>query len=147
MIKEYPQLPILYNYLGIAYLGIRDRAKAKEIIVQNYTQNPDYLFARINYAELYLATGDYAKIAEIFDHKFDLQLLYPKRKRFHISEYLGFMGIIGPYFLATGERELAVKVYEMMQNIDPSHSMTKRLRRQLYPGPLMRLLKWLSGKR
>lgn len=146
LIQAYPRLPMLYNYLSVAYARIGGKQKAKEVIVRHYEQNPDYLFARINYAEICLQDEDYDKIGEIFDHKFDLKLLYPKRNRFHTSEYLGFMGVVAPYYVAKGERELAVRIYAVMSDIDASHMMTKRVRKLLYPGFFRRLFNRLRGR-
>ena len=132
-------MPMLYNYLSAAYSSAGQRERAEAVARENYQRNPDYLFARLNYAGLYLAKGEYEKIAEIFDHKFDLKLLYPKRKRFHVSEVANFMGLIGIYFFETGERQAAEKYYDILQQIAPGYPMVKMLRRKLFPNLLQRL--------
>ena len=141
--KKYPQVPLIYNYLTVAYTKLGKTEKADEIIKQNIQKNPDYLFARLNYAETCLAKKKYDKVAEIFDWKFDLKMLYPKRKQFHISEIANFMGIIGIYFYEIGEQEAAKKHYEILQKIAPRYPMTKRLKRMLKPNILIRLLQRL----
>jgi len=146
LIEKYPNMPILYNFLSIAYSRAGQREQSEEIIRENYRRNPDYLFARINYAELCRARDEYDKIAEIFDHKFDLKLLYPKRKRFHISEVANFMGLIGIYFFETGERDAAETHYDILNQIAPGYPMTKLLRRKLHPGLIRRVLQWLVGQ-
>lgn len=146
LVNKYPHLPMLYNYLSVAYSRAGKREKAEEVIRENYQLNPDYLFARLNYAELCRAQGDYEQIAEIFEHKFDLKLLYPNRKRFHISEVANFMGMMGVYFLETGEREGAERYYEALKEIAPSYPMTKLLRRKLHPGFLERLLRRMADQ-
>ena len=128
LLKKYPKIPRLYNYLSIAYSHAGQREKAEEAIQENYRRNPDYLFARLNYAELFLRQGNYGQIAEIFEHKFDLKLLYPNRKRFHISEVASFMALIGIYFFETGEREGAERYCEILKEIAPSYPMAKMLR-------------------
>lgn len=140
-VEKYPNIPMLYNYLSVAYSLAGQREKSEAVSQENYRRNPDYLFARLNYAEVCLAKGEYEKIGEIFEHKYDLKLLYPKRRRFHISEVANFMGLIGVYFFETGEREAAEKYYEILQQIAPGYPMTKRLRRKLFPNLLQRL--WL----
>ena len=145
LVKQYPQIPMLYNYLSVAYSQAGQRGKAEEAIRENYLRNRDYLFARLNYAELCLARGDYEQIAEIFEHKFDLKLLYPNRKRFHISEVANFMGLISIYFLKTDKRESAMRYYEILKDIAPSYPMTKMLRRKLHPGFLGRMLRRMVG--
>ena len=146
LVKKYPNIPMLYNYLSVAYSQAGQREKAEEVTQENYRSNPDYLFARLNYAELCLAQGDYEQIAEIFEHKFDLKLLYPKRKRFHITEVANFMGLIGIYFLEKGQRVVAERYYEILKKIAPSYFFTKMLRRKLYPGFFKRMLGQLAGQ-
>jgi len=144
--EQYPQVPQFYNYLAVAYSGIGEIGKAEAITLANMRENPDYLFARLNYAEFCLIRKDFAKIPEIFDHKFDLQLLYPKRKRFHVSEVANFMGLIGLYFYETDERELAAQYNDILQEIAPDYPMAKRLKRKLSPNLFVRLWKRLFDK-
>ena len=147
LIEKYPNIPLLYNYLSIAYSYAGQREKSEEVIRENYQRNPDYLFARLNYAELYRTRGDYDKIAEIFEHKFDLKLLYPKRKQFHLSEVANFMGLIGIYFFEMGERDAAEKYYDILKQIVPGYPMTKLLNRKLHPGLIRRVLhRLLAGR-
>ena len=146
LIEEFPNVPMLYNYLSIAYSRSKNREKFLEIVERNYHINPDYLFARLNYAEVCIQRGDYEKIAEIFDHKFDLQLLYPKRKKFHISEVANFMGIMGIYFLKMDKREIAENHYKILAEIADDYPITKKLHKQLHPGFLKRMTKSMIGK-
>jgi tetratricopeptide (TPR) repeat protein len=139
LIKKYPYLPTLYNYLSVAYSMAGQIQAAQKVVEENYRRNPDYLFARLNYAEMLLNEGDFEQVPEVFAHKFDLKMLYPNRKRFHISEVTGFMGIMGWYFLETGERETAERYYEFLRQIAPDHPMTRRLHRKLRRGWLRRL--------
>jgi tetratricopeptide (TPR) repeat protein len=144
--KKYPQIPQIYNYLAVAYSRMGETKKAEAMTLKNMRRNPDYLFARLNYAEFCLARGEYEKIPEILGHKYDLQLLYPKRKRFHVSEVANFMGIVGLYFAKTNQGELAEKYNEILQELDPDILIAKRLNRELNPGFLTRLSRRLSGK-
>ena len=145
MIEQYPKLPQLYNYLAVAYSGMGEIRKAEAVTRASIRKNPDYLFARLNYAEFCLIRKEYAKIPEIFDHKFDLQLLYPKRKRFHITEAVNFMGVMGIYFYEIHNREMAEKYNEFLQEIAPDYLMAKRLKRKLSPNLFVRLWRRLMG--
>jgi tetratricopeptide (TPR) repeat protein len=109
-ITQYPHIPQFYNYLSVAYSLVGQRRESEAVVQENYRRNPDYLFARINYAEVCLARGDYEQIADIFAHTFDLHALYPQRKRFHLSEVANFMGLVGLYFVAIGNREAATSL-------------------------------------
>lgn len=146
LIKKYPKIPMPYNYLSVAYSKIGDSEKVEETTKTNIERNPDYLFARLNYAEFFLQRKEYKKIAEIFNHKFDLQLLYPKRKQFHISEVANFMGFIGIYFYEIGEREAAEQYHEILQEIASEYPMAKRLKRKLHPSMIVRLLNRLQKR-
>jgi tetratricopeptide (TPR) repeat protein len=146
LIEKYPNVPILYNYLSVAYSRSGQYEKSEAVVRENYRRNPDYLFARLNYAEMCLARGEYTKVAEILEHKFDLKLLYPKRKRFHISEVVNFMGLVGIYFFEIGERDTAEEYYAVLQQIGPGYPITKQLRKRLFPGLFRRLYLRLTGR-
>jgi tetratricopeptide (TPR) repeat protein len=144
--KKYPRVPQIYNYLAVAYSYAGEKEKAEQIIKENIRKNPDYLFARINQAQIWLAKEEYDKIPELFDHKYDLQMLYPKRRKFHISEVANFMGIMGLYFTRNDQRGVAEKYNEILQEIAPDFPIAKALNRELNPGPMTRLRRRLLGK-
>ena len=143
--KKYPRVPQIYNYLSVAYSGMGDFEKAKIITQENLRRNPDYLFARLNYADICLKEKRYNEIPKIFEHKYDLKALYPKRKRFHISEFANFMGTMGMYFYKTDQRELAEQYNNSLQEIAPNYPMAKRLNRALYPSIFTRMKRRLFG--
>src|SRR5262249_9174068 len=88
LIATYPQVPTFYNYLSIAYRQSGDLEKTDACVREAYRRHPQYLFAKVNYANLCLQQGESEKVPGIFDHAFDLQQLYPHRKRFHVSEVM-----------------------------------------------------------
>ncbi len=136
--REYPKLPLIYNYLSIAY-GYVDREKQKECIRENYEKNPGYLFARCNYAQLCIQLGEYEKVPELFDNKWDLKVLYPRRNRFHVTEYVSFTHVMCLYFDAIGDRERAESFYKGLQENVPDADETKEIQRVLSPGSFRRL--------
>jgi len=146
LIKHYPRVPQLYNYPSVSYSRAIRRKEAETVVAETYQRNPDYLFARLNYAEVCLARRDYAQVAEIFAHTFDLHALYPQRKRFHLSEVANFMGIAGLYFLAIGQRELAEHYDNLPQQIAPDFPLTTHLHKKLFPGLLRRFWQSVTGR-
>jgi tetratricopeptide (TPR) repeat protein len=138
--EKYPNVPLLYNYLTVAYGRIGDREKAESTALENLTKHPDYLFAKLSYAEICLANGEASKVPSIFNNKLDLKLLYPKRSKFHVSEFTGFATIVCKYYNAIGEREKAVTLYKSLSTIAPEDLTTKELKRHLYPSLFRRLL-------
>lgn len=136
--REYPKLPLIYNYLSIAY-GYVDREKQNECIRENYEKNPGYLFARCNYAQLCIQQGEYKKVPEVFDNKYDLKVLYPRRNQFHITEYVSFAHVMCLYFNAIGDREQAESIYKGLKENVPDAAETKEVKRVLFPGFFRRL--------
>jgi hypothetical protein len=50
---------MFYNYLSVAYSKVGDIEKAEEITKINIQKNPDYLFARLNYAEFFPSSNGF----------------------------------------------------------------------------------------
>ena len=140
LIERYPDVAQFHNYLAVAYSSAREYEKAEAITRTCIQKRPDYLFAKLNLAELFLQRREYAKIPAIFDHNLDLKLLYPHRDKFHISEVVSFSGMLGLYFVRTGDRTAAEAHYGLLQKVAPREQMTKRLKRALYPSILRRLV-------
>ena len=144
LIEKYPHIPQFYNYLTNAYLNIGARKKAVLIILESYEKFPDYLFSRLNYAFYCLKEGKYDEIPEIFNNTFDLKLLYPKRKIFHVTEVVQFAGIIGYYHAKIGDNQTAELFYTMLKKLAPGHQLTKILKRELYPSLFYSMIKKLE---
>ena len=141
LIQEYPRIPQLYNFLSVAYSGSGAHDKVEAIVKKAYEQNPHYLFAKCNYAEICLQKGEIQKIPQIFDNKFDLKLLYPERNRFHISEIVGFAAIMGLYFCAVDQIQTAELYYKILRELAPGHIMTNRLQLVLSPSVVVNELR------
>ena len=147
LIATYPHVPTFFNYLSIAYLAAGDQEKATVLVREAYRRHPQYLFAKVNYANLCLQHGEIEKVPGIFDHACDLKQLYPHRTRFHLSEFTGFAWVMCRYCCAIGEREIAVLYYQMLKEVAPRHPMTKHAKRSLYPPFWVRWLRTWAAKR
>ena len=147
LVTAYPHIPLLANYLCVAYLYSGDREKTEACVRDTYRCHPQYLFAKVNYAHLCLQQGEVAKIPDIFNHQCDLQRLYPHRTRFHLSEFTNFAGVMCRYFCAIGKRETATLYYRMLKQVAPRHPMTKQAKRLLYPPFWTRWLRTWAEKR
>jgi hypothetical protein len=144
--QKYPKIPVLYNYLAGAYSQVRNHKACRDLIIENYKNNPDYLFAKINYAQICINEGDAGKVAEIFQNKFDLKILYPNRNRFHVTEFAGFTGVLCAYFCVTGERETAELLYKSLTEVSPDSDMVKYAKSFLQPSLITRIRNWASAK-
>ncbi len=144
--KRYGNVPVIFNCLFHAYVGTGDMESAEAVNRECLARFPEYLFGRVNYAMICLRKGEYAKVPGIFEHKFDLKELYPRRSVFHISEFTYFTGAIAMYLVATGEVEMARKCYRDIRKIAPGYPMTRELKKVLYPGVLGWILEKLDAR-
>ena len=147
LVADYPHIPTFYNHLSVAYFNTGDIEKAEAVVLETYRRHPTYLFAKTDYAQFCLRKGEIDQIPDIFDHKFDLKLLYPRRSRFHITEFVNFAGIMCRYFHAIGEQETADLFYQSLKRVAPRDRMTKLVKRIMYPPWWIRWLRTWASKR
>ncbi len=129
--KSHPHIPEIANLLAFAYLRLKKKKEAESLIEKTYRENPDYLIARINYAEQALRLGKKELVDQIFNGCFDLNVLYPHRENFHFAEFRGFMTLMGFYHLVIREKEKAEEFYELAFQVDPLHPSVAALERKL----------------
>ncbi len=136
--NKYPKVPTFYNYLSAAYSRI-DVVLQEQSIEENYRVNPSSLIARCHFAQLCIQRKNFGQIPIIFDNKFDLKALYPRRNRFHPSEYNAFSLVMCCYFNFLGERTLAKAFYQGLKDYAPDALETQQARQLLEPGFLKRI--------
>ena len=129
--KLHPKVPEAANLLAFAYLRLKKRKEAEDLIERTYLAHPNYLIARINYADQALRLKKKELIPMIFDRCFDLNLLYPKKQNFHYSEFRGFMTLMGFYHLEIREKEKAEEYYQLAFQVDPLHPSVAALEKKL----------------
>ena len=130
---EREPLPMFFNWLSMAYSSLGDDQGMEAAIRENYRTNPQYLFARLNYAELCLRDGNLEGAREALGAGFDIRRLLGGRKRVHVSEVAGYYYAVGLYRLETGDRDAAEKMYELLEEVAPAEPPTDELRRRLHP--------------
>ena len=130
---EREPLPMFFNWLSMAYSSLGDHQGMEAAIRENYRTNPQYLFARLNYAELCLRDGDLDGAREALGPGFDIRALLGGRRRVHVSEVAGYFYAVGLYHIEAGDRDAAEKVYELLKEAAPGERPTEELRRRLHP--------------
>jgi tetratricopeptide (TPR) repeat protein len=132
LINRYSHIPQLYNFITTAYSLLDDYEMAESYALESCQIHPDYLFAKINCAEICLRKDEYYKIPIIFNHKMYLQLLYPERDEFHLTEAVGFNGVCGIYYGKIGDRLSAAPYYQTLEKLSPESHMAKQLKALLF---------------
>jgi tetratricopeptide (TPR) repeat protein len=137
--EKNPDMPQANNLLAYALLRNKKLKKAESLIVTTYQKHPNYLFGKINYADLCLRKKRINEIPQIFS-SFDLSQLYPEKEQFHFSEFRGFMVLMGFYHLALGQRKAAEVYYTLAVKADPLHPGVEALEKKLFKFSLKKLL-------
>ncbi len=131
LLTRYPFIPQLFNFLTTAYSLLGEYDMAEKYALKCCQNHPEYLFAKINYAEIYQYKKEYHKIPPIFDNQPNLQLLYPSRNEFHLTEVVGFTSIWCTYFFETGDRLVAEEYYQIIKKLCPESPVAKRLQKMI----------------
>ncbi len=139
LVEKY-NIPVLSNLLYAAYNMNNETDKAENVALDSYTNFPDYLFSKVNYAHICLLKGDLDKIEDIFSNKFDLRTLYPQRKKFHISEFISFSGITCLFFYEKGALKKAKEILDALEKIVPDDQMTKILKQKINTSFITKLI-------
>ncbi len=133
-----PHVPEIANLLAFAYLKMGKKKESEEWIEKAYRDHPDYLIAKINYADQCLRLKKAFKIPEIFEHCFELHALCPHCDQFHFAEFRGFQIVMGHYHLERGDHEKAEECYELAFQVDPLHPSVAVLERKLSKKPFLK---------
>lgn len=107
LIKKYPFVPHFKNYLSSLYDRQGNHFMAKEINRKLVDLHPDFLFGRLNMANIAIENEEYEKVPIILCEAMELKALYPERDEFHYVELLGFSQTAFKYFIGMEDTEQA----------------------------------------
>ncbi|MCH9631378.1 MAG: hypothetical protein S4CHLAM37_14010 [Chlamydiia bacterium] len=138
LLKKYANVPEIYNLLSYAYIRIRKIKKAENLTKLAYEAIPDNLFVKINYADQCLRKKKTQEVEKIFEGHTDLKKLYPNRAAFHVSEFVGFMNVMGFYHLSVKKRDEAICYHYLSHKLDAKNTSTRLLGKKLYKISLLK---------
>lgn len=134
--NHYPTVPEILNLLTFAHLKNFKIKEAEQLIEETYSNFPNYLFAKINFADQCMRKKKIEKVKELFS-SFDLQELYPGKRLYHTSEFRGFLVMMSYYFLALKDREKALHYFEAVKKIEPHNPSVLYLEKKLFKQSLL----------
>lgn len=139
LIKKYPNVPAFKNYLTTYYNFKGDTKNAMAANRWLVKEHPNYLYGILNLCSEYLDTEQIVEIPTLLGGEtFELQLLYPDRKIFHISEFASYTKVVATYFIATNNMEAAKSRIDLLTDIfDNQHPLVKDIN-QIYEQALLR---------
>ena len=123
--REYPHIPHFKNYLSVAYANAGNHLQARKVTEQILQDHPEYLFGKLNYANLLLEIGQPEKVPEVLTKDMKLSTICPDRTTFHYKEALVFGKVAARYFLSLNRPEIANSYVELMKKIGPDELETE----------------------
>ena len=123
--NKFPDDAKIGNYLAALYSRLGREADTHRIVQDLYRRHPDYLFAITAMIGIHLSHDDLEKAGEILKNRFELSLMYPDRKIFHISEFTAFYDMIVNYHIAYGNLDAAQSALNIFEKVDPDHPAVK----------------------
>lgn len=136
---KHSHIPEVINLLTFAHIQNRRIVEAEKLIKQTFEKHPDYLFARINYADQCVRKKNLAIIPTLFP-TFDLKELCPEKKIFHTSEFRGYLIMMAYYQIALKDQEKALHYYEGAKKVEPNHPSVVFLEKKLFKKPFFKRL-------
>lgn len=137
--EAHATVPEVINLLTFAHIQNHRISDAEKLIETTYEKHPDYLFARINYADQCVRKRKFEKVEELFP-TFDLKELCPEKEIFHTSEFRGFLIMAAHYYRAKKDQEKAIHYYEAAKEVEPTHPSVIYLEKKLLRKPLLKRL-------
>jgi len=117
LINKYPDVPPFKNFLSSYYAINGEKEKANEMNKELIKQFPDYLYAKLNKVNFYLAENEPEKVPGVLGVSMELCDLYPERKIFHHEEYLNFYETVGRYYCHIQELAKAKVILENLYKV------------------------------
>lgn len=99
LIERWPANRQLHNYLSIAYEQQGRKDLKRELLNEMHNKFPDYFFGVIGLAGERLEANDIQGFLNVFNGKMNIKDAFPKKKNFHIMEFLVYHTLLGMYYL------------------------------------------------
>lgn len=127
--RRYPHIPIFRNMLFVSLMAAGRESDAIREATITFETFPDYLFGIANHCGNLIMQNKLEEAGRVIDDKFMLDMRFPNRQVFHLTEVVAYQGMIARYFLATGQQDAAEGQISLLTSIAPDHPTVKELRR------------------
>lgn len=126
-IEQYPHVPQFKNYLANLHLRFRQEPQAEVVMRDCYEKHPDYSFAKLSLAELFISQQKHDEAAVLLDLEHEGAALFQNRAFLHESEWTGYHYSAVRVALRQGNTPLATKLLERCWLFDAKHNVTTQL--------------------
>ncbi len=117
LIEKYPKNPQLKNYLSSLYANNGNIPKAREVNHWILAEHPEYLFARVNYANELIENKEYDKVREALGQSLSLKALYPERTVFNVAEVSSYHLSLVRYYMGLDDIDQAQKNLDFLSEL------------------------------
>ncbi|MCU0796189.1 MAG: hypothetical protein MUF31_09670 [Akkermansiaceae bacterium] len=131
MVKRYPVVPTLWNYLAVAYRIAGKEKKAREVERKMLERHPDYLFAKIAEASRRIESGRGASLPELLGKSMSLQEALGHDRAAHLSEWKFFYATVAEWHMEAGRLEHAEMLLKAIRRERHTEEVTESLERGL----------------
>lgn len=142
---KFPDDAKIGNYLAALYSRLGREDDTRRTVQDLYRRHPDYLFAITAMIRIHLNHDELEKAQEILKNRFELSLMYPNRKVFHISEFVAFYDMIVRYHIARGALDVAQSTLNVFKKVAPDHPDLGVLQQVVMIGNLKEYLAHMSA--
>ncbi|MCF7566885.1 SEC-C domain-containing protein [Sabulilitoribacter arenilitoris] len=118
---QFPKVPIFKNYLMVFYAQKGNVQKANEVNKWIIKEHPEYLFAKINYANSLLSEEKYEDILNLLGTNLLLHELYPKRDEFLLDEIISYYAFTIRYLYHIDNEDEANTRLQILEDLDEDH--------------------------
>jgi hypothetical protein len=129
--RRYPDVKVFHNFLCAAHARAGHDEAFERLVREALERWPEYLSAKIQYAQICLGHGRLEEIPKIFDGAHDLGQLHPERKLFHATEISAFAAVMASYYLRTGNLHAANLAIGRIRKVHPEHRALEGLEARL----------------
>jgi tetratricopeptide (TPR) repeat protein len=131
LLKDFPEVPQLRNYLCAALQQLGKYQRVMKIIEEDYHRFPNYLFARAAYGTLLLKEGRMEEFERLFALPIHPRAWYSEREEFHITEAVTVLALAALYDIKRGEFGQATQLIKELEKLAPDNAMIADVKREL----------------
>jgi len=132
LVRQYPHVACFRNWHCACLRILNRKGEAREAAEALFHDCPDYIFGRTTLAELMLEDADVEGAQLVMGGKgATLPSMYPKQRKFHISEVRHWFFVHGKLQLLLGRMEGARSCRDVLDQIEPGSAAVTELDRLL----------------
>jgi hypothetical protein len=122
-IARWPQNLIFYKQLIQIYQHGGFREEANGAVKDFYQKFPDYLLAKVCYADYLIKQDELEQVMPVFNGQYSLAAIYPEQNTFYIDDVVKFYSLMSRYFLQKEDVFLSVYFFNLLNELEISEDI------------------------